>query len=367
MPKIALYAIAKNESDHVTRWYDSAKEADAIFVVDTGSTDNTIAMLEHAKLEGCPAVQMFEAYFEPFRFDVSRNFILNQIPEEYEWAIFLDLDEVLEIGWYHKLQQAIKDNPNATAINTRMVYTTDAKGRPAITYNRLMAHRTKDYFWMYPIHEVLMPSTDQEVEVYTDIQVHHLPDESKDRSHYLDLLELNVFESPNAARPKQYLGREYATLGRYDEALDVLKQHYAIEPNAWLRGETCRLIADCHEAQGDTLEARDFHTLSCAESADVRESWAEAAAFYFRVSRYHSCLGQIENMFDVTELPEHTIIRRDAYYREWPYHMAAVCHHRLGNNRLARANIQMAAEICPEDRAILSDLVTICEIPLTTK
>jgi len=368
MPKIALYSIAKNESDFVSRWYNSAKEADAIFVADTGSEDNTLQLLQHAQLEGCPAVQTFEAYLEPFRFDVARNFILNQIPEdEYEWAIFLDMDEVLETGWCQKLKQAIKENPDATAINTRMVYEVNDKGYPTITYNRLMAHRTAHYYWLYPIHEVLAPVSPHEVELYSGITVQHLPDRDKDRSQYLGLLEMSVFESPNAARPKQYLGREYAALGKYAQAITVLKEHYRIETNAWLRSESCRLIADCFEAQEDTLEARDFHTLSCAEAPDIRESWAEAAAFYFRVGRLHACLGYIENMFDVTEKPEHTIIRRETYYREWPYHMAAVCYQNLGNNKLARLNIQKAAEICPEDRTILSDLVTICDIPISNK
>ena len=35
--KIAVYAICKNESKFVDRWYESVKDADEIVVVDTGS------------------------------------------------------------------------------------------------------------------------------------------------------------------------------------------------------------------------------------------------------------------------------------------------------------------------------------------
>ena len=40
--KVIVYAICKNEEKYVDKWYDSVKEADKIFVLDTGSTDNTI-------------------------------------------------------------------------------------------------------------------------------------------------------------------------------------------------------------------------------------------------------------------------------------------------------------------------------------
>ena len=46
MNKICVYAICKNESQFVDRWYESMKEADEIVVVDTGSTDDTVEKLK---------------------------------------------------------------------------------------------------------------------------------------------------------------------------------------------------------------------------------------------------------------------------------------------------------------------------------
>ena len=44
--KVCVYAICKNEEKHVKRWYQSMKEADSIYVLDTGSTDNTVNELK---------------------------------------------------------------------------------------------------------------------------------------------------------------------------------------------------------------------------------------------------------------------------------------------------------------------------------
>ena len=48
--KICVYAIAKNESKFVKRWVDSMQEADAIYVLDTGSTDDTAQKLKDLEL-----------------------------------------------------------------------------------------------------------------------------------------------------------------------------------------------------------------------------------------------------------------------------------------------------------------------------
>ena len=39
--KIAVYAISKNESKFAERWMKSMREADEVYVLDTGSDDDT--------------------------------------------------------------------------------------------------------------------------------------------------------------------------------------------------------------------------------------------------------------------------------------------------------------------------------------
>ena len=47
MKKIVVYAISKNEEKFVERWVNSMKEADDIYVLDTGSTDNTVNLFNN--------------------------------------------------------------------------------------------------------------------------------------------------------------------------------------------------------------------------------------------------------------------------------------------------------------------------------
>ena len=65
--KIYVYAISKNEEKFVDRWCKSMSEADGIFVLDTGSDDNTVAMLQERN------VTVKSANIVPWRFDEALN------------------------------------------------------------------------------------------------------------------------------------------------------------------------------------------------------------------------------------------------------------------------------------------------------
>ena len=108
--KIYVYAICKNEEKFVNRWVNSMKEADGIYVLDTGSTDNTRKKLK--KL----GVNVKKKIINPWRFDVARNESLKLVPEDADICICTDLDEIFEEGWREKLEKIWDKN------TTRLTY-----------------------------------------------------------------------------------------------------------------------------------------------------------------------------------------------------------------------------------------------------
>ena len=79
--KIYVYAIAKNEEKHVKRWMNSVREADGVFVLDTGSEDNTAELL---KSEGATVEKQM---ILPWRFDTARNISLSLVPEDADICV----------------------------------------------------------------------------------------------------------------------------------------------------------------------------------------------------------------------------------------------------------------------------------------
>ena len=49
--KICVYAICKNESKFIKRWYESIKGADYICVLDTGSEDDSLKILKSLNIK----------------------------------------------------------------------------------------------------------------------------------------------------------------------------------------------------------------------------------------------------------------------------------------------------------------------------
>ena len=98
--RVAVYTIALNESKFVKKWLDSCADADYRVIVDTGSTDDTVAL---ARTHGAIVHQIT---VKPWRFDVARTTALNLLPSDVDFCVTLDMDEVLVPGWKDHLQRA---------------------------------------------------------------------------------------------------------------------------------------------------------------------------------------------------------------------------------------------------------------------
>ena len=90
--KVCVYAIAKNEEKFARRWLSSMSEADGVYVLDTGSSDETVRLLK----EGGAIVK--QRIFEPFRFDDARNASLAMVPDDADVCVCTDIDEVFHRG-----------------------------------------------------------------------------------------------------------------------------------------------------------------------------------------------------------------------------------------------------------------------------
>ena len=188
--KVCVYAICKNEEKFVERFMDSVCEADKVFVLDTGSTDNTVKKLK----ERGAIVKTKE--IKPWRFDVARNLSLDMVDLDTDICVCIDLDEVLVGGWRDKLEELWNDK--ITRLRYNYIWSFDKYHHPEVNFYIEKIHSRKNYKWTHPVHEVLTYNGEKEEFLTTDeITVEHYPDNKKSRSSYLPLLELSVEEDPD--------------------------------------------------------------------------------------------------------------------------------------------------------------------------
>lgn len=241
--KIIVYAISKNESKFVERWVNSMSEADGIYVLDTGSCDDTVLKL---KKQG---VNVKEKIIDPWRFDVARNESLKMIPDDTDICVCTDLNEVFEKGWRKKLESIWKKGTTRCAYNYN--FSLDKSGKPLVNFYIEKIHTKNDYKWTHPVHEVLTYiGNNKEEKITTDeITLNHYPDIYKSRKSYLPLLELSVKECREYDRNVHYLGREYMYYKMWNKAIDTLIYHLSLKSATWKdeRGASMRFIARCYK------------------------------------------------------------------------------------------------------------------------
>lgn len=279
--KICVYAISLNEEKFVNRWYNSMKEADEIYVLDTGSTDNTVEKLK--KL----GVKVKVKKIKPWRFDTARNESLNLVPKNTDICVCTDLDEVFVEGWRTKLEKIWKNNVTRVAYNYN--WSLDKSDNPLVNFYIEKIHSRNDYIWTHPVHEILTNVNNNENKIYSDeITLNHYPDKNKSRSNYLPLLELSVKENPNDDRNMHYLGREYMYYGKWNESIDTLIKHLNLKTATW-KDERCasmRFIARCYQQMNRYDEARMWLDKAINEAPYLRDPYVERALLEYKLDEF---------------------------------------------------------------------------------
>lgn len=343
--KIAVYAISKNESQFVERFCASAKDADGIFIADTGSTDDTVELaVKHGAI-------VHSICITPWRFDLARNAALALVPREYDICISLDLDEVMEPGWREEIERVWQPGI------TRMEYQFDWGS--GIKFLSGKIHSRHGYFWHHPCHEYpVFDGRIQEVWGRTEkLLVSHHPDPTKSRGQYMDLLELSVKEDPRCPRNAFYYARELTFYERSAEAIQALKK-YLDMPEATWANERCyamRLLGQCYERLGDFEEAERWLLRASAEDPKTREPWCALAMLYYTQHRWQDCHSMATRTLEIVNRPLFYTCDPDVWGAR-PHDLLSISAWNLGMRDKAIEQIKIAIEKDPNDLRLRSNL-----------
>lgn len=286
--KICVYAICKNEAKFVEKWLNSMQEADYIVVLDTGSTDDTLELLK----KDPRVTKVRQKKISPWRFDVARNESMKLCPKDADILVCTDLDEIFEPGWAEVIRKNWRDD------TTRFFYTYawshNNLGEPENIFKYDKIH-TRDYHWIYPVHEVLAPIDDKfyekGIDAGTNIYLHHYPDKSKSRTYYFDLLELSVKENPDDSHVRMLYAREFLVKGEtqrgIEEYLKVLKMPDVNSPNKRLVLLHSLLhVATAYQEIGNYDEALWYCQEFIKEDPTYREPYFAMAEMYNTMKMY---------------------------------------------------------------------------------
>jgi len=345
--RVAIYTIALNEEQFVKRWYKSAKEADYLLIADTGSTDKT---LDTAKKLG---INTATIHVKPWRFDNARNAALALIPEDIDYCIALDMDEILLPGWREHLEKAFE----AEATRPRYQYTWSWKDEeetiPGLQYGGDKIHSRFGYRWKHPVHEVIVTDRLQEKQEWVDLEIHHHPDSSKSRGQYLPLLKIAVDEDPSDDRNTHYYARELFFHFKFDEAKKEFTRHLSLPKATWKpeRAASMRYIAKC--SIGD--EKEKWLIKAVKETPNRREPLVDLAMFYYDTKQWEKSLKFAQKAIEIKEKPLEYLCEEEAW-GDLPLDLAAVASYNLEKFEAAFSYGKSAVDLNPSDQRLLANL-----------
>jgi len=178
MQKIALCVIVKpddNEALVLHRLLDTEslhKKFDGIFITITSKEGDPNA--ERVKLEAEQA-KAHISYFKWINdFAAARNFNYSQVPEEYNWIMWLDADDIVK-GSKHIVNAIKKVNDNVDGIILPYLYDFDEYGECTVKHNKIRITRNDGTFkWIGELHEDLIANREINTPFSKDIQILHL-------------------------------------------------------------------------------------------------------------------------------------------------------------------------------------------------
>jgi len=216
---ISLAMIVKNEQEHINRCLESVKNiVDEIIVVDTGSTDNTMKLVNQID-----NIKTFNYEWED-DFSSARNYAINMCKGSY--ILVLDADEYVTNGNRDELEKIIKNNTiGKICINSK--YIKDNQIYSSCAY--VSRFFPKEVRYTGSIHEQINSNLPREI---MDFRIEHegyLKPNKGDRNIPLLVKELSMNE-----KDPYYLfqiGKEYRIKKQYETSYKYLEKSYELINN----------------------------------------------------------------------------------------------------------------------------------------
>lgn len=376
-PKFSVALIARNEAETLPRMVASLKEfqerGGEIWVLDTGSTDNTI---EVATSLGCkveavgdkfriqidkeladkinakfivngeaPVVNEGESLFD---FASARNYIAD-FPEN-DMIATPDCDEIFTKFDIDKLNETIENG--AEQLDYEFVFSHDAQGNPITKFRHCKFYNRTKLKWAGVVHEVLTGTANKVYLGEDIIKLEHYQNEKTNRSGYLKGLAVDCYNNPDNDRNSHYFAREMFYLGRHHSAIKEFENHISMNKWPTEAAQSMLYIGDCYKVLGNTDEMLKWYIKSVEKEAR-REPLMRLAEYYYLKEMYPQVILYCEAALTITQLPFYS--NHQPYYENIPHEYLYVAYWWTGDKEKSQKHFIKAKEYSPNNPKYIED------------
>lgn len=217
IPTIVLNMIVKNESNIITRLFDSVIDIiDTYCICDTGSTDNTVNIIqEYFDEKGIKG----KIVLEPFQnFEYNRNVSLQSCVGMADFVLLLDADMKLQINNFDKSILNNYDHFMVFQGNTQFYY----QNLRIVKNNGLYSYKGVTHEYINTPHNSKSHLLNRDIFFINDIGDGGCKQNKFERD--IKLLTDGILKEPNNDRYHFYLANSYIDLGKNKEAIEMYKK-----------------------------------------------------------------------------------------------------------------------------------------------
>ena len=302
VPTLCLNMIVKNESQVIKRLLSSVVSIiDTYCICDTGSTDNTIEIIESFFDEHNIDGKVIE---EPFKdFGYNRSFALKEAAGLSDYVLLMDADMILDIGDFDKSMLSQADSFCLLQGNEDFYY-----------QNMRIVRNNGKFTYCGVTHEhVSTPPDNHNVNIgkktlfINDVGDGGAKDDKFERD--IRLLLQGIKDEPDNVRYHFYLANSYKDSGKFDEAIEYYQKRIKMgdwEQEVWYSYYN---IANIYEAKNDMGNAI-FYWLKAYNHTPLRLENLHKIVQYYRMTG--EC--QIAKLFyDIANTAMKKDINKDEY------------------------------------------------------
>ena len=285
---ISVCLIVRNEEEILADAVGSTVGlADEVIVVDTGSSDGTVAL---ARDLGC----ILPSTADRMDKGGARNKAIDAASGD--WVVILDADEQIAdpVGLRKFLETT-----SAQAVYIRLAFV-DGDGNFTLSYQQMRCWRRGTFRYKYRAHEVPVPTNGWGKVEYTEFVWEHRPPGGREwkLQYTLDRLLLDVEENPGVARPLYYLGRQYMYCKEYEKAIETLFRYLELREGSD-QADAWRCLAICYSNLGERDKQVQSLFRACAEFPGRRVFWGELAEIFHSEGKEEVAAGLLKCALEI--------------------------------------------------------------------
>lgn len=345
MSKFSVVIIGKNNKDTIQKVIEKAKGVDEIVFVDTGSSDNTMALAKEAgaRVEQTRAIlclkgKEYEKYCKEFEekfgwkpaiVEGQEYFNIGEARQKAaqfaknEWVFELDTDE--EVQW--KLPELEKELDECDRVYYNYIFSHDDRGNPLLQYSHSKFFKKSKFDYVGTTHEALI-AREAVKDLYTgnmqlkqflfDKDINWQAD-PKRKSLDLPRLEWDVFHNPLNSRFLFYVARELKSNGKIRESIWAFKEYLRVSIFVPERIDAKCYLGEMYDGLGVPEHAEEWFLKAVREDITRREPFAYLCQFYTATKQWQKAICYAKFALEIP-YPQAYFFNRMDLYEEY-FHM----------------------------------------------